>query len=135
MKKSVVILIAIIYVAAIALVSFFGLQFKVFEQIVPVEKIEILNTGLKENELFGKYAVVTLDENNEAKYLIECRVYPDDATNKEISFAYDLQTKNVTVDEKGLVTFSGISTVTITIAPRDGSDTSAKITIIAVKGK
>ena len=34
MKKSVVILIALIYVVSIALVSFFGLQFKTFNPIV-----------------------------------------------------------------------------------------------------
>ena len=133
MKKSVVILIAIIYVAAIALVSFFGLQFKVFEEIIPVERIEILNAGLRENESVGKYAIVFLDENDEAKYLIECRVYPDDATDKEVSFAYDTQTKNVTVDDNGLVTFTGETSVIITISPKDGSDVSEKITIIAAK--
>ena len=41
MKKSVVIIIALIYVASVALVSFLGLQFKVFEEVVPVESIEI----------------------------------------------------------------------------------------------
>ena len=46
MKKSVIVLIAIIYVAAIGLVSFYGLKFKVFEEVVPVESIELLNTGL-----------------------------------------------------------------------------------------
>ena len=43
MKKSVVVLIALIYILSIALVSFFGLQYKVFEEVIPVERVEILN--------------------------------------------------------------------------------------------
>ena len=48
MKKSVIILIAIIYVASIALVSFFGLKFKVFEEVVPVESVKILDENLNQ---------------------------------------------------------------------------------------
>ena len=85
MKKSVVILIAIIYVLAIALVSFFGLQFKMFEQIIPVETLEILNEGLLQSEKWGRYTVVNLVGGN-GEFRIEYRVHPDDATNKTLDF-------------------------------------------------
>lgn len=133
MKKSVVILIAVIYVAAVALVSFFGLQFKVFEEIVYVESIEILNEGLKDSNTFGKYAVVTLDENGEAMYQIEYRVRPDNATNQSVNFVYDKQTQGVSVDENGIVKFTAPGMVIITLTPKDGTvlETETKITIIA----
>ena len=70
MKKSVVILIAIIYVASIALVSFFGLQFKVFEEVIPVESVEILNDGLKHNDTWGNYVTVSPDASGEWHYQI-----------------------------------------------------------------
>ena len=43
MKKSVIILIGIIYILSIFAVSFLGLRIESFNQIVYVEKIEILN--------------------------------------------------------------------------------------------
>ena len=43
MKKSVVILIGIIYVASIALVSFFGLKAKIYNAKVYAERVQILN--------------------------------------------------------------------------------------------
>lgn len=131
MKKSVVILIGIIYVASIALVSFFGLKFKVFDQIIPVERIEILNEGLKENDMWGKYAIVNPDENGDRRYQIKWRVYPDDASDNSVDFSYDLQNTVATIDEMGVVTFSKPGMIKITLIPKDGSDTSAVITIIA----
>ena len=133
MKKSVVILIGIIYVAAIILVSFYGLQFKVFDQIVPVEKIEILNEGLKDNDLWGKYAVVSVDANGEAKYQIQYRVYPDNASDTKVHFSYDPNTKCATVDENGLITFNRPGVISIIITPMDGGDVSAQITVVATK--
>ncbi len=131
MKKSVVILIAIIYVAAIALVSFFGLQYKVFEEIISVERIEILNSGLKDDGNGGKYIVIYPDENGDRRFQIEYRVYPDNATDNSIEFSYDKQNKNVTVDEFGVVSFDGSGSVKVWVIARDGSAVSASITIIA----
>lgn len=131
MKKSVVILIAIIYVAAIALVSFFGLQYKIFEEIISVERIEILNEGLKENETWGKYVIISPDENGDRRFQIQYRVYPDNATNNAVEFSYDKQNTSVTVDENGVVTFSSPGMIKIQVTATDGSAISASITIIA----
>ena len=137
MKKSVVILIALIYVVAIALVSFFGLQFKVFEEVIPVEKIEILNepddylTKWSEElqaDVEIPYVFIKPNANGEYVYQLDYHVYPDDATNKKVNFAYDTETtKGVTITEDGLVTFDtsveGFSQyVTVYITPADGSD-------------
>ena len=93
MKKSVIILIAIIYIASVALVSFFGLQFKVFEEIIPVERVEITNEVADHNDTWGDYVVITQpDENGEVRYRIDYRVYPENATNTDVSFSYQAPT-------------------------------------------
>ena len=135
MKKSVIILIGVIYVCAIAVVSFFGLQFKVFNEIVPVEKIEILNEGLKTFDNGSEkyyYVVISTDENGECKYKIDYRVYPDNATDTKVSFSYDSQTNpHVTIDETGLVAFLKPGAVTVRIIAADGTNTEVILKIIA----
>ena len=137
MKKSVIILIALIYVVAIALVSFFGLQFKVFEEVIPVEKIEILNEPddylEKPNEngegsVQVPYVFIKPNANGEYVYQLNYHVYPDDASNKKVNFSFDESTtKGVTISEDGLVKFDtsveGYSQyVTVYITPADGGD-------------
>ena len=128
MKKSVVILIALIFIASVVSVSFFGLQFKTFEEIVYVESIELLDENLKVNENGEKYVVIRPDENGERKYQIKYRVHPDNATEDGVTFAYDEQATYVTVDETGVVTFAKKGVVTVQIIAKDGSaQTSIKI--------
>ena len=137
MKKSVIILIALIYVVAIALVSFFGLQFKVFEEVIPVEKIEILNepddymekpSESGEGTVQVPYVFIKPNANGEYVYQLNYHVYPDDATNKTVDFSFDESTtKGVTISEDGLVKFDtsveGYSQyVTVYITPADGGD-------------
>ena len=132
MKKSVIILIALIYVASVALVSFFGLQFKVFEEVISVEKVEITNEGQKNNEQLGDYVVIYPNEKGEWRYQIQYHVYPDNATNSAVDFIYDTQTPGVTVDAAtGLITFERKGALTVTLKPKDGSNISATLTIRA----
>lgn len=133
MKKSVVILITIIYIASIALVSFFGLQFKVFNEIIYSNKIEIINEDIQINPNDGKpYAMAQKGEDGVWRYQLKWRVYPDDVTNNAVTFSYDNQNNTVSVDENGVVTFTKKGVVTIEILPQDGSaNVSASLTIWA----
>ena len=128
MKKSVVILIALIFIASVVSVSFFGLKFKTFDEIVYVESIELLDENLKVDDQGVKYVVIRPDENGERKYQIKYRVHPDNATENGVTFAYDEQNTSVTVDETGVVTFAKEGVVTVQIIAKDGSaKTSIKI--------
>jgi hypothetical protein len=128
MKKSVVILIALIFIASVVSVSFFGLKFKTFDEIVYVESIELLDENLKVDDQGVKYVVIRPDENGERKYQIKYRVHPDNATEDGVTFAYDEQNTSVTVDETGVVTFAKKGVVTVQIIAKDGSaKTSIKI--------
>ena len=135
MKKSVVVLIGIIYIAAIALVSFFGLKAKEYNAVVYADSIEILNEGLMVNEETGeRYAVVFADA---LAYQIEYRVGPDNASNKEVEFVYDKSfaaINGITVDSNGVVSFAEAgSSIDISLIAKDGSGTvSETITIYAL---
>ncbi len=133
MKKSVVILIAIIYIASIALVSFFGLQFKVFNEIIYSNKIELLNEDIKIDKNGNPYARATEGEDGVWRYQLEYRVYPDNVTNDAVTFSYDNNNNTVSVDENGVVTMTKKGgSVTIEILPQDGSsNVSASLTIWA----
>ncbi len=132
MKKSVVILILVIYLASVALVSFFGLQYKTFDEVIYTERIEFLNEDIQENNDGSYYARAKKDESTGLwVYQIKYRVYPDNASNKEVDFQYDPQKTGVTVDtETGIVTFEG-GVLEITIKPKDGTDISAVIKLYA----
>lgn len=131
MKKSVVIIIALIYVASVALVSFLGLQFKVFEEVIPVESIEITNEGQKYSETYGDYIVISPDENGDRRIKIDYRVYPDNASNAEVDFAYE-EIPGVTVDEFGVVTFDEPGrSIKVHVIATDGSNIEDTILIVA----
>ena len=141
MKKSVIILIGIIYLASIALVSFFGLKFKVFEEIIPVERVEILDDTLKPgNENFDFYKVIELDSDGKGRYQIKYRVYPDNATNQEVDFILTPMNSGddsvpATIDENGVVIFDKQGAVIVSVVARDstGEDSEVSIAIMAVK--
>ena len=130
MKKSVVILIALVYVASIALVSFFGLQFKVFNEEVYVDGIAVQNEGQKANDTFGSYVTVSLSQNN--TYVIDTRISPDNATNKKINYTAEPSIEGcASVDENGVVTLNQSGTfVKIMMTPADGSDVQTSLTIV-----
>ena len=134
MKKSVVILIAIIYVASIALVSFFGLQYQNFFEIVYTEQIELLGDNIKTNDKGEKYVVILPDEQGNYAYQIQYRVHPDNATNSKVDFVFDHEKadkSSISVDENGVVTFPKRGgTLKVKLVAKDGSGASATITLI-----
>lgn len=107
MKKSVVILIALIYVASIAIVGFLGLQAKSYNDVVYVESIEILSEYSIDKNTGSKFLIFdsNVTENNSIK--LECKVRPDDATDTKVIYALSNDCTNATIDENGLLTFIG----------------------------
>lgn len=134
MKKSVVILIAVIYVMAVVLVSFFGIQAELLEETVYVNKIEIINKGLSyANDGVTKTIDIYFDGKDTVKYQIEWRVTPTNATNNKVFFNYDETKTFVSVDENGLVTFTRPGVITISITPQDGTLIDAPTITIRAK--
>lgn len=122
MKKSVVILIAVIYVMAVVLVSFFGIQAELLEETVYVNKIEIINKDTTyATDGVTKTIDIYFNGKDTAEYQLQWRVTPTNASNNKVFFDYDKTRTFVTVDENGLVTFTRPGVITITLTPQDGT--------------
>lgn len=132
MKKSVILLIALIYAAALLFVGFLGRNPKVFEEIIPVERVEITNQALAEHSIFGKYTTITPDAKGRMQYQIEYKVYPEEATTKTVSFRIEASPEGcATIDEKtGLLVFSGQGLVKVFVIADDGSTAQDSFTVI-----
>ena len=132
MKKSVIILIAIIYISAIAIVSFFGMSAERFEEIVYVQDVNLTNEGLKPgNQATGEYyTFISADSDGIYRYQLEVEVLPNNATDKTVDYTFEANPA-VTVDENGLVTITErIKSVTIIIVANDGSTMQTSVTLM-----
>lgn len=136
MKKSVVILIAIIYVASIALVSFFGLNFKSYNEKIYVSDVKIVNSDVLLNEEGGKYVVIRPNARGELIYKIDCEITPSDASTTELEYTYDKEIDYVSIGDDGTVMFDKgkmgqRGAVEVTVVSTDGTGLSDTISILA----
>ena len=66
-------------------------------------------------------------------YQLKWAVYPDNANNSAVTFIYDTQKSNLSVDENGLVKYTSLGypeSIDITVRSTDGTKQSDKITLI-----
>ena len=93
MKKSSIILIALVYVASIVFISVFGLKSVVYNEVIPVTSVECINQSTN-NLTVGQTStgIKTIKANftssQQAIITLEWRVLPDNASNKNVSFKY-----------------------------------------------
>jgi len=124
MKKSTLILILVIYIASIAIINFFGMSVKVYDEEIDVTSITCTNeddpnNGVKISEgSSGTKTIIVdfvapafdIDEENEpikdgegnviykengTTLMLEVDVLPNNATKKEVDYIYDLDNKNI----------------------------------------
>lgn len=136
MKKSVVIVIALIYVAAIALVSFLGLNPKIYNQNVYVEKI-IVNSDHTIEKYQGEDVIYFLNEfkpDGTRTIKLNCEVKPENATNKKLKFGLEGENTVAVVDENGLITITepGTHVFPVFIVSAENPTIFQKITIWAI---
>ena len=145
MKKSVLILIGIIYIAAIVVVGFFGMRFTVFEEIVYIEKIECTNKEAvkqPDGSLFiacefyeGEESVDVTKQN---KVIIGYKTYPDNSTisgSKAVTLSGDKDSTIAEISDGIIVTFKKEGMYTVYLRTTDGSNLEQKIDILAYKPK
>ena len=107
MKKSVIILIGLIYVASIVLVSYLGLKAKSYNDITYAESLVIENDY--EVGINGKEITVKANADGTATFQFICKVLPENAKNTKIIYTVDDFVKNhVTISESGLLTADDI---------------------------
>ena len=131
MKKSVIILIAVIYVASIALVSIYGLYGQVYgEQEILATGLEITDPNIYVSD-GKKYVDIRADEDGNYTYKLTYKMTPEDATTADLEYGYDHESPAYTFDEEtATVTFIEegmlplVTTATITVTVKGGtSDT------------
>ena len=148
MKKSTLIVIAIIYIASIVVISVFGLKMVIWDVVIPVKSIECLN------ETDDVSTVTTTDDGKKfikIKYgepgtlvngvpqgtmlQLEWRVLPDNATNKKIRFVYNNELtrvnflKNDAGEELGLILFTGKVKLDLSIVSTDGTRVTEDVVV------
>jgi len=159
MKKTIVIVILVVYIASIAVVNFFGLEIKVFDGITYVDNIQCNSITVQNQDpvtleakqnLGGKPLFIfefipasedepytTEDESiiyNPNAVHINYEVFPHLADETGVQFEYDKQAA------EGVVVFHELSRtfvflqpnqiVTVTIKAIDGSNKSTQIAIM-----
>jgi hypothetical protein len=159
MKKTIVIILLVVYIASIAVVNFFGLEVKVFDGVTYVQQIQCNNVTVRnENSvtlepkqmLGGKPLFIfdfvpapeddpytSEDEsilNNPNAVQINYEVFPHLANETGVKFEYDIETN------EGVVVFHELSrtfvflkpnrAVTVTIRAIDGSNVSTQIVLM-----
>ena len=130
MKKSIVILIALIYVASIALVGYIGLKPKSYNDVIYVERLEILNDYDIDNKSGEKFLVFRPTSAEEKSIRIECKVYPEKAKDTKVIYKLKKEESIATIDENGLLTFTAaLPGESVTVYIYSNQNTSIQDTI------
>ena len=159
MKKTIVVILLVVYIASIAVVNFFGFEVKIFDGVTYVQQIQCNNVTVQNETpvtvestqmLGGKplfiFDFIPEDENNpytsEAESIIgnpnavqiNYEVLPHLANETSVKFEYDKETN------EGVVVFHEISrtfvflkpnrAITVTIRATDGSNVSTQIVLM-----
>lgn len=134
MKKSVVLVIVLIYIVSIVLVGFIGLKMKVYEENIYVERIVCKNDEfvLDENSNISGKIFKTYTEG--LRVNIICEVIPENATNQKLDYQCEQSGDyNIIKESDGSITIEFIkaTTVDITFVTTDGSNKKLKVKVIA----
>lgn len=143
MKKSVLVLILLIYVASIVVIGFFGVQIGTFNVTLYVQDIELLNEDVfindndtedykEDDEYFISifFQPYENEQDNPNYVQLMYKVYPEDATYRGVTFVHAENSK-ATVNGIGTVIFTGKTTLTIYITSTDGTNVRQKVNVVA----
>lgn len=153
MKKTNIIIIAVICIASVALISFFGTEATVLDPTVVVTEVTCLNestNSVEVREAYNNdgseytYIILTYTTDGDPVSLtgtmlqLEWRVAPDNATTQDIMFVYspnDCVTfyTDGTGRETGLIFFHGIDgtlLLNVKIQSTDGTKVYADVKIL-----
>jgi len=136
MKKSVIIMILIIYVASIVFIGFFGMKIASYNETLYVDHIECTNeeavqyTGFK--YVIIDYATILEGDMNTNVFQLQWKVYPENATYRNVNFVYDENTTVGYITKIGTVVFNKKGTITIYITSTDGQNIREIVKIVAM---
>lgn len=153
MKKSVIMLISIVYIASIVVINFFGLKMSVYNVFVPVSQVECTNSedlqrfpnikvdssyfdgkNTYDKQIRFKLSGAASKENPD-KLTITHRVYPDNASQKEVRYVYSQSSSNFQFHkdengrETGMILIYGKCLINLIIVSADGRGAQTNIMI------
>lgn len=155
MKKSVMIIIGIIYVASIVVINFFGMKVFVYNKTIDVEQIVCLNKTDEEKGILvstfesyngetGTAITIKFDKPANKNLMtgtmlqLDLRVLPDNATKKELSFTSTASDEEVEffTDESGKQTglilfYNSTSIFEVFVKSTDNSNVTLRLKIWA----
>lgn len=135
MKKSVIIVIGIIYIASIVFIGFFGMKITAFDEIYYVKKVECTNFEITKVASDGAKVIQFIFDpaksQEENVFQLQWKVLPEDASNRNVEFVYDKESKVGSVDMFGRVFIEGKGSITIDIVSTDGSNIKEKVRIVS----
>lgn len=151
MKKPVILIIAFIYIIAIAVVGFLGIPARLFHPPVAVTDIELtFDEKLQKLNPSEEYPYrYRINTSTEAEFTITAKVRPDDATEKETIFEkyddrteeqYTFTTETNFNSGNTIASFhcaaveygTEITTIIIKVRPKDGNMSLSKMIEILV---
>lgn len=153
MKKPVIIIIAIIYILAIAVVGFLGIPARVYNPKVFVEDIQLtfdsilepLAIGEKETNLDYKFKIIT---SKEVSFYVSAKPLPNEVTDKRCAFERIDTTSQITMSSPELkgdyttTTFTcaalpagKTTSVYFKVRPLDGNKNLVKFVKIYIQNK
>lgn len=127
MKKSVILIIVVLYLAAIAVVSFLGVKMKVYQEKIYVESIVCLNEEAEETP-----DEIRLIAGLKQPFQLEYKVYPEKATNKKLEFQIVNESIAI-VSETGYVTPLKKGVTKLIMRATDGHGAACEIKLIIVE--
>lgn len=79
-----------------------------------VKEFRIIDDNLEYSETYGDYVVIPLDENGEAVYEIKYELSPK--SNRIVEFEYDYKADCVKGNGDGVIKFTGVGSVMVTLS-------------------
>ena len=135
MKKSVIVLLFIVYIASIVFINIFGMKLLAYNKDVYATSIECINTDMSVNPE-TQLKTKSLHYAEGLTYLIEHRIYPENVSIKTVEYLYDSDL--ITISDIGVVSFLKKptklrTTVTVTIKTTDKTNVETKIALTIFK--
>lgn len=158
MKKSVVLVIAVIYLLAIVIVGFMGIRMKVYNEVVYIDEIVCTTDGYKpcsadnKDDKDYKYNVGLIAEGfngyiqktytDGLSVQLKCEFLPRNANafqnGKPFEYIYEENESKYTVELSGdgtlIVRFKDAGTCDVTVKSQDGRGKTLKVRIEALGG-
>jgi len=135
-KKSSFLIIAAIFVISVVAVSYFGLKVGFYGVKEYVERIEWLEPDKKPG-VQGEYVLFNFTDPAHHKdgvfyYDIKYRVYPDNASNRDVTFHCNEDKAGLSVDKNGRVEISkaGAGSYFVTLEADGGANVKLTIQIV-----